>query len=390
MVSPRPSRTGMAVLVFAVLILTHPQATFEAAANALAIWWQVVVPALLPFFLVSQLLLRLGVFQFLAAFLEPLTRPLFCLPGATGLVIALGYSSGPPLVASLVAELRRRGLLSREEGEKLLCFTHNASPLFLLGAVPVGMLGNPALGPTLASAHYLANLTLGLLWRWYGRRPATAFPGRGRPVFTALPRVQEEENHPWGSLFQDALWHSCRTLLLVGGYLVMAAVLLALLKDLRLLPPLARCLGFFLGCFSLAPSLGPALAAGLVEMTLGTQQACQTQAPLLDRLTVASLILGWSGLSVHGQVAGVLAGTDLRLAPYLISRLAQALLAALYLPLFLPASLPAFLPSTPLPPLPWPVIFAQSCRLLGLTLALVFAAALTSRIFLRPFWRGVP
>jgi nucleoside recognition membrane protein YjiH len=253
------------------------------------------------------------------------------------------------------------------------------------------MFGNAALGPPLAAAHYLANLTLGLLWRWYGRGPSTNTlrqpAGCWRRALTAMWQVQEKEHRPVGSLLAEAIWHSFKILALVGGYITMAAVFLALLKELRLLFPIARFLGLFLASFSLSPSFGEALAEGLVEMTLGTQKACHTPAPLGERLIVTSIVLGWSGISAHGQVASVLAATDLRLAPFILSRLAQGLLAALYLPLFLSASVPAFLPPAPSPLPPWPAVFSQSWRLLGLSLAApAFLALLYHTV--RRFWPG--
>lgn len=388
----RRSLAGFALLLLVILILTHPQSTYTAAFSALATWWQVVLPALLPFFLTSNLLGKLGMIQFLGVFLEPVTRPLFRLPGTAALVIAMGFSSGPPVAASLVAELRRQNLLSREEGEKLLCFAHNASPLFMLGAIGVGMLGNASLGVALAFAHYLANITLGLLWRWYGREERGASKQRGgywRRAWTAMLRAQEKENRPLASLMAEAVLYSFKTLALVGGYIVAAAVFLALLRDLKILPAMAHFLGLLLVLFSLPPSLGEALVEGIVEMTLGTQEACRTAVPLPDRLIVTIFILGWSGVSVHGQVASVLAGTDVRLTPFILSRLAQGLLAALYLPLFLPASVPALSPLPLSPGLPWMAGLGLSLRLLGLSLAAPVLLALFYHAA-RRFWPGGP
>lgn len=387
MYQPGRSLVGLGFLILTILIITHPHSSYTAAATALSAWWKVVIPALLPFFLVSHLLSRLGLIQFLGVFLEPVTRTLFRLPGPAALVIALGYSSGPPVAASMVAGLRRQQLVSRKEGEKLLCFAHNASPLFMLGAVSAGMLGNPAFGPPLALSHYLANLTLGLLWRQYGTyHSGTSTERRGdywRRALAALRQTQEKENCPLGSIVAEAISKSFETLVLVGGYITLAAVALALMRDLHVLPVLDRCLTPFLQCLGLAGSLSEALASGLVEMTIGTLSAAESSAPLPDRLKLICLILGWSGLAVHGQVAGVLAGTDIRLGPFLLSRIGQGILAALYLPLFLPQDLEVFLPLARITfPGSW-VVLCSSLKLLCAGLALPCVAALAYHTFRR-------
>ena len=43
----------------------------------------------------------------------------------------------------------------------------------------------------------------------------------------------------------------------------------------------------------------------------------------------AAALLGWGGLSVHGQSAAVLSGTDLPLGPYLAAKAIHAALSAL-------------------------------------------------------------
>lgn len=368
----RRSLAGFGLLVLASLILTHPHSTYAAASLALTTWWRIVLPALLPFFLAANLLFRLGIIQFLGVLLEPITRALFRLPGTAALVITMGFSSGPPVAASLVADLRRQNLLSREDAEKLLCFAHNASPLFMLSGIGVAMLGSASLGTALAAAHYLANVTLGLVWRSYGRQEKrAAWPSHyWQRAWQTMLRAQEQDGRPLAGLMAEAILHSFKALALVGGYIVTAAVSLALLRDLGILSAAARLAASLLAAFSLSPSLGEALVAGLVEMTLGTQQACHSAAPLTDRLIITSFILGWSGISVHGQVASVLAATDVRLSPFLVSRLAQGFLAALYLPLFLPQSVATLGPASLTPALPWAATFGLSLRLLAVSLAL--------------------
>jgi len=66
---------------------------------------------------------------------------------------------------------------------------------------------------------------------------------------------------------------------------------------------------------------------GLFEIDLGTLAASQAEADLVQRVAVAGAIVAWSGLSVHGQVASVLTGTDIRMGPYLLARLVHAIFA---------------------------------------------------------------
>ncbi len=94
-----------------------------------------------------------------------------------------------------------------------------------------------------------------------------------------------------------------------------------MLKLLQLaLLPLCRLL-------NLPSSVLPALADGCFEMTLGIDALATCSAPLSAKLLTASIILAWSGLSIHCQIAGVLADSDLSLRYYLPCRLLHVLAA---------------------------------------------------------------
>ena len=138
--------------LLALGMFVYPQEVLSSAGGGLSLWWRFVLPALLPFFILSELLMAAGFVHFLGILLESFMRPLFHLPGKAAFVVAMGYTSGFPMGAVLTARLRQAGEITREEGERLLAFTNNPSPGFRFGAVASGMLGKPTLGILLASS----------------------------------------------------------------------------------------------------------------------------------------------------------------------------------------------------------------------------------------------
>jgi len=92
----RLSGLTLPVLATALVIamVAYPEAAFRSAVRGLLLWWEVVFPALLPFFVGGQLLMGLGVVAFVGVLLEPLMRPLFNLPGVGGFVTAMGAGVG--------------------------------------------------------------------------------------------------------------------------------------------------------------------------------------------------------------------------------------------------------------------------------------------------------
>ncbi len=103
----------------------------------------------------------LGVVHFMGVLLEPFMRPLFNVPGAGSFVLAMGLASGYPIGAVLTAKLRKQNLCTQTEAERLVSFTNTADPLFMIGAVGVGMFGLVEAGNIITVTHYIAALLTG-------------------------------------------------------------------------------------------------------------------------------------------------------------------------------------------------------------------------------------
>ena len=125
-------------------MLQQPQAALLAAQNALGSWWRNVLPALLPFFILTEFLSRCGFIRALSIWLEPIMQPLFRLPGAAALGIILGFFAGSPTGGAIAGQLRSQQLISRNEGERLTAFCNNAGPLYVM------ITAEPAFGPAAA------------------------------------------------------------------------------------------------------------------------------------------------------------------------------------------------------------------------------------------------
>ncbi|WP_066639330.1 sporulation integral membrane protein YlbJ [Desulfolucanica intricata] len=329
------------ILAFILAMITQPKTVFEGSVSGLETWLTIVFPSLLPFFIASELLMTFGVVHFMGILLEPVMRPIFNVPGAGSFVLAIGFTSGFPIGAMVTAKLRKQKLCTRVEAERLICYTNNSSPLFMLVAVSVGMLHNPELGIIIAGAHYLASITLGIFLRYYARKDKEIVTGsisHGnllKRAFQQMLLIQRQEKRPLGEILGNAVKNSVTNLLSIGGFIILFAVIIRLLTSAGVIQTLGQLIGNVLLPLGLSPELTNSLSSGFIEMTIGTKLACEASAPLLEKVIAVAMILGWGGLSVHAQVASMLVGTDIRMRPFFLSRLAHAILAATYTYIFL-------------------------------------------------------
>ncbi|QQK76746.1 sporulation integral membrane protein YlbJ [Salicibibacter cibarius] len=325
---------GTSAAILAASLMIFPQASFDASLRGLSIWWDVVFPSLLPFFIISELLIAFGVVSFLGAFMEPFMRPLFKVPGTGGFVWAMGIASGNPAGAKLTARLWKEKRITTMEGERLVSFTTASNPLFLFGAIAVGFFHDPALGILLAFAHYGANVFVGIIMRFHGKEDAAsrskkklALPSV-KAAFQLLHEERLRDDRPIGKKLGDAVQSSVQTLLMIGGFIILFSVINEILSLLNVTAVLAMFAGMFLAVFQFSSELSVPIVSGLFEMTLGSQLASLTDATLKQKVIITSFMLAFAGFSAQAQAGSLLAETEIRFRPFFIARCMQGVIAA--------------------------------------------------------------
>jgi sporulation integral membrane protein YlbJ len=325
---------AVSVTVMSGALISFPEESFEASIRGLNMWWEIVFPSLLPFFIMSEMLIGFGVVTFIGVLLEPLMRPLFRVPGVGGFVWSMGMASGFPSGAKFTARMRQEKQITKIEAERLVSFTNSSNPLFIFGAVSWGFFHNQNLGIILALAHYLGNICVGLIMRFHGKAKGASEKEKTerlslRMALAEMHRTRLKEKRPLGKQLGDAVISSIHTLLMIGGFIILFSVINKMLFHLNITGILAKGIEYILMSVHFPEALSMPFISGIFEITLGSQMTSQVQdATLLQQAVVTSFILGFGGLSVQAQVASILAETDIRFLPFFIARVMQGFFSA--------------------------------------------------------------
>ena len=110
-------------------ILTHSSLSLAYAALGLSLWYEKMVPVLLPFMILSGTLIRMGLVNSLIRPVYPLFEKIFRLSRPGIYVILMGFLCGFPMGARTIADFRDRQELSVTEGQYLLSFCNNLGPV---------------------------------------------------------------------------------------------------------------------------------------------------------------------------------------------------------------------------------------------------------------------
>ena len=150
-------------VLFVVLLVIFSNSTFSATKTGLALWANNVVPSLFPFLVAVELLNHTNVVYYLSIILDKYMRPLFNLPGISAFPFIMGFLSGYPVGAKIVSDLYNNRACTKEEAERMLAFTNNSGPLFIIGTVGISFYANSTIGIILLVTHILASITVGIL-----------------------------------------------------------------------------------------------------------------------------------------------------------------------------------------------------------------------------------
>ncbi len=291
-------------------MLYNAGAAGDACREALEMCARLLIPSLLPFFVLSGFLNRVGLPGLLGRALAPFAARLFGVSGAGASAFVMGLMGGYPAGAAYIADMARSGSVTRREGERLLAFCNNSGPAFIVGAVGLGVFASVKLGLILYGVHVFAAFLTGLVF--CGKHPCGE-----------LQDVLLDAVDPALALV-EAVRQAVASILSVCGFAVCFSVLLKVLDAGGALSLLCGVIAARLG---FEPDFVRAMLTGLLELGSGTA-AMQGLRPCPETFALAAFLLGWGGLSVQFQTLSVLADSNIKGTLHRTGRLLSAIFAA--------------------------------------------------------------
>ncbi len=302
-------------------LLLYPAQAVQAGREGVELCANVIVPSLFPFFVLSTLVVELGLASYLGRLLAPIMVPLFRVPGVGASALALGFVGGYPVGARTTLSLYEKGLCTRTEAERMLSFCNNSGPAFILGVVGAGVFSSGKAGLLLYLAHAAASVCVGILFRFY-KSGEPASPRRRPPPRFEAPRLT--------AAFTGAVKDAFASTLNICAFVIFFTVVIHLLSLTGALPALAGLVSRLLSPLGFRMEWGERLLTGILELSSGVW-GLSGGGGVAGRLGLAAFMLGWAGLSVHCQVLSFLGGSGLSVKPYFLGKLLHGGLSALFI-----------------------------------------------------------
>ncbi len=291
------------LLLIIIYMITCSEEVVESVAFSISIWKDNLFPTLFPFFVVSNLLMQYGFVDIIGKILAYPMETIFHLPKDTGFVLAASLFSGFPSGAKYTKDLVSQNRITKEEGARLLTFTHYSNPLFILGMIGSILLNNKKIGILILISHITSGLIVGYLFNYKYRNKNCKTNHSNKHI----PNSQKN----FGELLTSSIFDSLNTMFLLLGIVTIFLILSTILNQIISLPPILKI-----------------IMSGILEMTQGIKMVSNIKMNNLIQTILITSMISFGGLSVHMQVIGIISEQKIKYKPFFIARILHALLAS--------------------------------------------------------------
>lgn len=298
----RRNITGIVIVLLFIIMLVSPKAVFTGASEGLLLWFQIILPTLFPFLLISNLLLVTGNIHYISSALGNLFSRIFSVSANGSFAVITGFLCGYPMGAKTAADLSENGYISKEEGQYLLSFCNNTSPVFILNFIVWKTLKDDRLLlPTL-----LILIISPVIVSFFTRRK---YLGKGGHFQNQKSAARTKPKWSFQDI-DDCIINSFETLVKVGGYIILFSVILTLLQTMPVSIPVITYI------------------LPVLEVTNGIVMLGSMNLPFIIKYPAILALTSFGGLCAAAQTQCMIQNAKFPILPYMIEKLAAALTAS--------------------------------------------------------------
>lgn len=289
---------------FLLYILIFPEESVHAATLGLNLWYEKMLPTLLPFSILSYIVIHSGILDGFTKVLHHLVKHIFPVSSTGIYPLVAGLLFGFPMGSKITADLVNTGKMSHEEGKRLFCVCNNISPMFIGSYILGDCLHKPDLKLPTYLILYTPPLILYMLQNRHRRFLSPEIGARSsKPKKTTSMSFQ---------IIDAGIMNGFETLAKLGGYIIIFAIFAQMTRLLPISDPTLKCI-----------LIGFTEITNGISYTAGQRMDFQTAYPLIMAYTA------FGGLSGFAQTASMVKESKFSMVPYFLTKLFQTACAFL-------------------------------------------------------------
>ena len=287
-----------------IIILLYPIQSFEGGKAGLNLWFQTMIPTLLPFIILSNIMVAINATDSLAVFLSPISKRLLRISKQSNYAIILGMLCGFPMGAKAVNDLIMHKKISKIEGQYLLNFCNNVSPMFIISFIIHTTLNQGELLGKFLIILYGSPIICAILLNY-------SFRKKSKGIVTNELTYQNNKNVDF-KIVDTCIINSFETIMKIGGYLIMFSII-----------------SHFLMHFLEINDSIKALIVGCFEITTGINHIGTSNIPQFSKVLIICIITSFGGLATLAQTQSIIKESGLSLFSYFKSKILNTIIATI-------------------------------------------------------------
>lgn len=271
------------LLLIIFLLVCNPKTALSGALNGLNLWFDVIVPTLLPFMIISQLMQNV--------YGSSIKNPVLY-------VLCIGLLCGYPMGAFVACSMYKKGRITEETAYRLLTCCNISSPAFVISYISMTSLKITAFPYHILLATYIPVFLIAVFTLITQKKPKKTGTKKDTPFsFDVL---------------DAAITGSIANVLKLGVYMIIFAIIAAFITIIPLKLPLLKC-----------------ILVGTAEITTGINYAVHAGIRRNILIPLVLMMNAFGGLSCAMQSMTFLNESGLSIKKYMCKKILLALLTGI-------------------------------------------------------------
>ncbi len=153
------------IILFLICMISSPAKFITKSLEGISAWAFNVLPSVLPFMFFTRVLSSLNTMQSLTRPFSKIMSKAFNTPAISLYTFLMAILSGYPVGTKMIADLYMQGQISKQDAFRMTSFCSTSGPMFIIGAVGIGMFSNVKIGYILFASHIIGAVINGLIFR---------------------------------------------------------------------------------------------------------------------------------------------------------------------------------------------------------------------------------
>lgn len=310
------------ILSIVLSVVFSPDTALQASLSGVTIWWKLVFPGLLPFFVIYEMMLSFGLVHGIQSLIGPFISRITKLPKNASLPFFMSLLGGSPIGIEPTVKLLQNKKITSKQAERLLSYSHLPNPIFVVVIIGAGFLSMPIVGFIIITTIWLTTF---LLMSIHSAMISSKSSSHSHDVH----EYRSEQNYRFpeaielgrtldgrnlGQVLGESVSSSVQKLFAVGGFIIFFSVISTFAS---------KALHF------LFPQL-PFLSSVLLEQHIGSYAITtwiMDHNSLIFGAACIATCLSFSGLSGILQLSYFINGSNIRLLPIIYYRIIHAIVS---------------------------------------------------------------